>query len=89
MMGQSSRELQMILEDPIAALAVLSSDLLWPKANQIPLPLPSCNLHNGPRGDEEAVARELTLLVDGSGGWQMASRAFHRQPVNLPQPEND
>lgn len=88
-MGQSSRELQMVLEDPSAALAILSSDLLWSKANQIPLPLPSSNMHNGPRDDEEAVARELTLLVDGSGGWQMASRAFHRQPVNLTQPEKD
>ena len=44
--------------------------------------LPSSKLYNGPRGEEEAVARELTVLVDGSGGWLMAS---HRERVLLLQ----
>lgn len=67
MVGQSSRELQMTLEDPRAAVAIESSNPSWTRANQIPLLLPSSSLHHGPRDAEEAVARELTLLVDGSG----------------------
>ena len=63
MVGRSSRELQMTLEDPRAAVAIESSNPSWTRVNQIP----SSSLHHGPRDAEEAVARELTLLVDGSG----------------------